>query len=100
MFLKMYTGLSSPKLMEHLNGNVPISSSGDVKPITAAGDTGKSLETVHEGPGHDVYGCDLLRERDALSYGSEAPVGRIEKSYEICALECQLGTVRGRSTYT
>ena len=22
MFLKMYTGLSSPKLMEHLNGNV------------------------------------------------------------------------------
>ena len=43
---------------------------------TAAGDTGKSLETVHEGPGHDVYGCDLLRERDALSYGCEAPVGR------------------------
>ena len=27
MFLKMYTGLSSPKLMEHLNGNVHYSSS-------------------------------------------------------------------------
>ena len=23
MFLKMYTGLSSPKLMEQLNGNIP-----------------------------------------------------------------------------
>ena len=48
----------------------------EIEDPTAAGDTGKSLETVHEGPGHDVYGCDLLRERDALSYGSEASVGR------------------------
>ena len=78
MFLKMYTGLSSPKLMEHLNGNVHYQLFCDVRidpmhPLTnyklldeAAGDTGECLEAIHEESGYDVHGCDVLRERDAL----------------------------------
>ena len=43
MFLKMYTGLSSPKLMEHLNGNVHYQLFCDVRidpmhPLTTGSD--------------------------------------------------------------
>ena len=34
---------------------------------TAAGHTGVDVEAVHEGPGDEVHGRHLLRERDALS---------------------------------
>ena len=41
----------------------------------ASGRAGRGMEAVHEGPGHDVHGRDVLRERDALPDGPEAPLG-------------------------
>ena len=83
MFLKMYTGLSSPKLRPdassdelQTSGRRVFGTGPRAEDPTAAGDTGECLEALHEGPVHDVYGCDLLRERDALPYRSEASVGR------------------------
>lgn len=33
------------------------------------------MEAVHEGPGYDVHGCNLLRKRDAVSDRYQAAVG-------------------------
>ena len=86
MFLKMYTGLSCPKLLEQLNGNIhyqifcdviidptrslanyklldDIMNDGtcrEVEDATAPGHTRRQVETVHGEFGHDVHGCDVL----------------------------------------
>lgn len=41
-----------------------------------AGDTVEHQEALHGRHRHGVYGCDLLRERDVLPYGSETSVER------------------------
>ena len=85
MFLKMYTGLSCPKLMEQLNGNIHYQMFCDViidpaRPLTnykllddimleacrktedtaVAGHPGGTMEAIHAESGYDVHGCDLL----------------------------------------
>ena len=86
MFLKMYTGLSCPKLLEQLNGNIhyqifcdmiidptrPLTNykllvgrhndgtCREVEDTTAPGHTRRQVETLHGEPGHDVHRCDVL----------------------------------------
>lgn len=81
MFLKMYTGLNCPKLLEQLNGNIhyqifcdviidptrPLTNykllddnagpCREVEDTTAPGHTRRQVETVHGEPGHDVHRC-------------------------------------------
>ena len=81
MFMKMYTGLGCPKLLEQLNGNIHYQIFCDViiDPIrlltnykllddimmeladtTASGHTRRQVETVHGESGHDVHRCYVL----------------------------------------
>ena len=85
MFLKMYTGLSCPKLLEQLNGNIhyqifcdviidptrPLTNykllddvvmelAGEIEDTTAPGHTRRQVETIHGELGHDVHRCDVL----------------------------------------
>ena len=83
LFLKMYTGLSCPKLLEQLNGNIHYQmfcdviidptahelqaagrhnsgTCGQVEDTAVAGHPCREMETVHAGPGHDVHRCHLL----------------------------------------
>ena len=96
MFLKMYTGLSSPKLMEHLNGNVHYQLFCDLRidpmhPLTnykllddVFSELARGLKIQQQqeilARAWKPYMKDLdtmyIRERDALSYGCEASVGR------------------------
>ena len=103
MFLKSYTGLSAPKLMEQLNANIHyqifcgiridsrnplvnykliddviLELSNRLK-IQNQQDTGRSMEAVHEESRHTLYRCDLLRECHALSDRCKTAVGMHRK---------------------
>ena len=90
MFLKAYTGLSAPKLMEQLNvsirnllfcgiricsrnpltnyklfDNIALGLSSSLKYRISRG-TGRSMEAINEESRHSLYRCHLLRKCDAL----------------------------------
>lgn len=125
MFLKMYTGLSSPKLMEHLNGNVHYQLFCDVRidpmhPLTnykllddVFSELARGLKIQQQqeilARAWKPYMKDLdTMYTDATCYESEMRYPTdpkllwegIEKSYEImCTLSAKLNVHRPRTKY-
>ena len=104
MFLKMYTGLSSPKLMEHLNGNVHYQLFCDVRidpmhPLTNY-KLARGLKIQQQQEILARAWKPYMKDLDTMYTDAKLLWEGIEKSYEtMCTLSAKLNVHRPRTKY-